>query len=78
MTQKTYWKQQHSTRCYECETWTYDKKIKDKLLALEMYCYRRILHIRWKSKKQTVKYVEKLRIEKDLLQRAIVRLDYKS
>jgi len=24
---------------YGCETWTYNKKIRDKLLAFEMYCY---------------------------------------
>ena len=51
-TQKdVYWKQQ----LYGCETWTYNKNVRDKLLAFEMYCYRRILRISWTGQKQTVK-----------------------
>jgi hypothetical protein len=34
---------------YACETWTLRKKDKDSLLAFEMKCYRRILHIRWQQ-----------------------------
>ena len=30
---------------YACETWTLKKKDKDILVAFEMRCYRRILHI---------------------------------
>jgi len=32
---------------YGCETWTYNKKIRDRLLAFKMYCSRRILCISW-------------------------------
>jgi len=46
-----------NTVLYGCETWTYNKKIRDKLLAFEMYCYWRILHISWTEQKTNVKYV---------------------
>ena len=39
-----------SVLLYACETWTLRKKDKDILLAFEMKCYRRILHIRWQQK----------------------------
>jgi len=35
---------------YACETWTLRKQDKNALLAFEMKCYRRILHIRWQQK----------------------------
>ena len=35
---------------YACETWTLRKHDMNKLLAFEMRCYRRILHIRWQQK----------------------------
>jgi len=44
-----------------CETWTYNKKIKDKLLAFEMYCYSRILRISWTERKMNREIREKLR-----------------
>jgi len=55
---------------YGCETWTYDKKIRDKLLTFEMYCYRRILSISWTERKTNREICDKLRIENDLLQKA--------
>ena len=39
-----------SVLLYACETWTLRKKDKDSLLAFEMKCYRRILHIYWEQK----------------------------
>ena len=39
-----------SVLLYACETWTMRKKDKDSLLAFEMRCYRRILHIYWQQK----------------------------
>jgi len=60
-----------STVLYGCETSTYYKKIRNKLLAFEMYCYRRILRITWTVRKTNHEICDKLRIEKDLLQRAI-------
>jgi len=35
---------------YACETWTLKKRDKERLLAFEMKCYRRILHIWWEQK----------------------------
>ncbi len=39
-----------SVLLYACETWTLRKKDKGLLLAFEMKCYRRILHIHWHLK----------------------------
>jgi hypothetical protein len=39
-----------SVLLFACETWTLRKKDNDLLLAFEMKCYRRILHIRWQQK----------------------------
>src|SRR6266536_6084175 len=36
-----------STALYACETWTIKKTDRNKILAFEMYCYRRMLHLRW-------------------------------
>jgi len=40
-----------NTVLYGCETWTYNKKITDKLLAFELNCYQRILRISWIERK---------------------------
>ena len=39
-----------STALYACEAWTIKKTDHDKILAFEMYCYRRILHLNWTMK----------------------------
>jgi hypothetical protein len=39
-----------SVLLYACETWTLKKADKDRLMAFEMRCYRRILHIWWQQK----------------------------
>ncbi len=39
-----------SVLLYACETWTLRKKDKYLLLAFEIKCYRRILHIHWHQK----------------------------
>ena len=62
-----------NTVLYGCETWTYNKKVRDKLLAFEMYCYQRILCISWTEQKTNREIYDKRGIEKDLLQRAIQR-----
>ena len=36
-----------SITTYACETWTLKKTDTDKILAFEMYCYRRMLQISW-------------------------------
>ena len=35
---------------YACETWTLRKREINRLMAFEMRCYRRILHIRWEQR----------------------------
>ena len=35
---------------YACESWTLSKQDREKLMAFEMRCYRRILHIRWQQR----------------------------
>ena len=39
-----------STALYACETWTLKKTDQNRILAFEMYCYRRILHLNWTMK----------------------------
>ena len=39
-----------SVLLYACETWTLKVQDKKRLMAFEMKCYRRILHIRWQQK----------------------------
>ena len=39
-----------STALYACETWTLKMEDKQRILAFEMYCYRRILQINWAQK----------------------------
>ena len=62
-----------NTVLYGCETWTNSKEIRDKLLAFEMHCYRRILQVSWTERKTNREICDKLGIERDLLQRAIQR-----
>jgi len=62
-----------NTVLYECETWTHNKEIRDKLLAFEMHCYRRILRVSWTERKTNREICDKLGIERDLLQRAMLK-----
>jgi len=39
-----------SVLLYACETWTLRNRDIDSLMAFEMKCYRRILHIHWQQK----------------------------
>jgi len=62
-----------NTVLYGCETWTYNKKIRDKLLA-----FVTILCISWTERKTNREICEKLIIEKDLLQRTIQIVNWTS
>ena len=53
--------------------WTYSKEIRDKLLAFEVHCYRRILRVSWTERKTNREICDKLGIERDLLQRAMLK-----
>ena len=57
-----------STALYACETWTFKKIDRDKIVAFEMYCYRRILHLSWVQKVTNVEVRRKLNISEDLMQ----------
>src|SRR6218665_277031 len=62
-----------STALYACETWAIKKTDKDKILAFEMYCYRRILHLNWTMKVINRVVRKRLNIEADLIQTVMKR-----
>jgi len=53
---------------YACKTWTLRKRDKDSLLAFEMRCYKRILHIRWQQKITNVQIRRRLEIKINVVQ----------
>ena len=57
-----------STMLYGCETWTYKKADKDRILAFEMYCYRRVLRIRWMQKVKNEEVRRRLDVKENLMQ----------
>src|SRR6218665_3963362 len=57
-----------STALYACEVWTLKKTDRDKILAFEMYCYRRLLQIKWTQKMTNGEIRKRLNIKKDLKQ----------
>ena len=57
-----------STALYASEIWTLKKGDRDKILALEMYCHRRMLHLSWTLKVKNVEICERLNIKEDLVQ----------
>ena len=61
-----------NTVLYACEAWTIKKTDRDKILAFEMYCYRRILHISWTQKVSNNDVRKQLKIKENLMQ-AVVR-----
>ena len=62
-----------SIALYSCETWTLKKDDCNKILAFEMYCYRRILRISWIQKVTNVEVRRRLEIREDLLQKVMKR-----
>jgi hypothetical protein len=62
-----------STALYACETWTLKKTDAGKILAFEMYCYRRILHLNWKQKITNIEVRKRLNIKEDLMQAIMKR-----
>src|SRR6218665_389013 len=61
-----------STALYACEAWMLKKTDRDKILAFEMYCYRRLLQIKWTQKVTNGEIRKRLNIKKDLMQ-AVMR-----
>jgi len=62
-----------SVLLYACDTWTLKKKDKDSLLAFEMKCYRRILHIRWQQKVTNVEVRRRVGNTKNIVQLVMER-----
>jgi hypothetical protein len=57
-----------SVLLYACETWTLKKRDRDSLLAFEMRCYRRILHIRWQQRTTNVEVRRRAGNTKNIVQ----------
>jgi hypothetical protein len=57
-----------SRMLYGCETWTYKKADKEKILAFEMYCYRRVLRKRWMQKVKNEEVRRRLDVKENLMQ----------
>lgn len=57
-----------SVLLYACETWTMRKKDKELLLAFEMKCYRRILHIRWQQRITNVEVRRRVGNSRNIIQ----------
>ena len=57
-----------SVLLYACETWTLRKKDKDLLLAFEMKCYRRMLHIRWQQRITNVEVRRRVGNSRNIIQ----------
>jgi hypothetical protein len=57
-----------SVLMYACETWTLRKQDKDSLLAFEMKCYRRILHVRWQQRIKNVEIRRRVGNNKNIVQ----------
>src|SRR6218665_648297 len=62
-----------STALYACDAWTLKKTDRDKILAFEMYCYRRLLQINWTQKVTNGEIRKRLNIKKDLMQAVMSR-----
>ena len=52
-----------SVESYECETGTYSKAINHKINAFEMWCYRRMLIIRWTSHTTNIEVLQKIGVK---------------
>lgn len=58
---------------YACETWTLKKEDKRRILAFEMYCYRRILQINWTQKITNIEVRRRLNSRTDMIQTIMKR-----
>jgi hypothetical protein len=60
---------------YGCECWTWNKAMRLKVNAFEMWCYRRILRISWKDKVTKKEVLNRVQIElhflKDMIKRKL-------
>ena len=56
-----------STALYACETWTLKKEDRQRILAFEMYCYRRILQLNWTQKITNAEVRERINSKLDMV-----------
>ena len=56
-----------SVLLYGCETWTLTTKTKQRIEAIEMWFYRRILHIPWTAHQTNEKVLQKMNQKRNLL-----------
>ena len=56
-----------STLLYGCESWTLNTSCKQKLEAMEIWCYRRMLRISWVKKISNERVLEMVNMIRDLL-----------
>ena len=56
-----------SVLLYGCETWTLTTKTKQRIEAVEMWFYRRILHIPWTAHQTNEKVLQKMNQKRNLL-----------
>jgi len=62
-----------SVAMYASETWTLKKKDRNRLLAFEMKCYRRILKIRWEQKITNEEVRRRVPCKKNIIQQIMER-----
>ncbi|GFR91289.1 retrovirus-related Pol polyprotein LINE-1 [Elysia marginata] len=58
---------------YGCETWTFTKALKDKIMSFEMCCCRRVLRISWKKQKTNKQVPQAADVTERLLDQIIKR-----
>lgn len=58
---------------YACESWTLRKHDRDKLMAFDTRCYRRILHIRWQQKITNEEVRRRVKCQRNVLQMVMER-----
>ena len=60
-----------STLLYGCEAWTVSKAMEQRLEAVEMWCWRRMLRISWTERRSNTNILESIGSRRELL--ALVR-----
>jgi len=58
---------------YASESWTLRKRDNDKLMAFEMRCYKRILHIRWQQMITIEEVQRRMKYQRNVLQMVMER-----
>ena len=56
-----------STATYGAETWTMSKEIERRLQSFEMWCWRRLLKVKWTEKKTKERVLDEIGEERKLL-----------